>query len=437
MSMSDTGNSEPFKIGLAGLGTVGVGVVKILQQHGEMIAARAGRKIEIVSVTASSKDKDRGVDLSAYDWAESLSDMAQDARLDGVIEMIGGADGMVKDFVESALAARKHVVSANKALLAHHGVALSKMAEDNGVSIGYEAAIAGGIPIVKAMREGLAANQLTSVYGILNGTCNYILTEMQNTGRAFDDVLAEAQEKGYAEADPTFDIDGIDAAHKLVLLAGLAFGVTPDFEGLDIEGIRHVDIADITYAKELGYRIKLIGMARFENGSYVQSVAPCLVPMKSALGQVDDVFNAVMSVGDYVDTSFMEGRGAGEGPTASSVVADIIDLARGNGRPVFGVASAALKQALWQNADAIAYRAYIHLRVDDHTGTLAEISSLLKEHDVSVKEMIQRGEDEPEATSLVILTHRAPLGAVKKAAAALEALPCVLDKPTFYRVEQL
>ena len=249
---------EPFRIGIAGLGTVGVGVVKVLQENSNIVARRAGRPIEIVSVIAGNKNKDRGVDISAYEWANDLNAMATDERLDAVIELIGGDDGEVKEMVEASIVSGKHIVTANKALLAHHGFELAQSAEKNGVSICYEAAVAGGIPIIKALREGLAANKIHSIYGILNGTCNYILTEMRETGRGFDDVLNEAQEKGYAEADPTFDIDGIDAAHKLVLLGALAFDVKPDFDALSITGIRNITAKDIKYAEDLEYRIKLL-----------------------------------------------------------------------------------------------------------------------------------------------------------------------------------
>ena len=237
--------NEPYRIGIAGLGTVGAGVVKLLQDNAEIIEQRAGRPIEIVSVTANNKGKDRGVDLSSYEWADTLDDFVSNPNLNAIVELIGGSEGDTKKLVEDALEQGKSVVTANKALLAHHGFDLAKRAENNAATLAYEAAIAGGIPIVKALREGLSANQIESLYGILNGTCNYILTEMRETGRDFDDVLKEAQEKGYAEADPTFDVDGIDAAHKLILLGALAFGMKPDFDALDIQGIRHITSDDI------------------------------------------------------------------------------------------------------------------------------------------------------------------------------------------------
>ncbi|HPF78544.1 MAG TPA: homoserine dehydrogenase, partial [Alphaproteobacteria bacterium] len=299
-------SSIPYRIGIAGLGTVGAGVVKVLQENADLVEQRAGRPVEIVSVTASNKNKDRGVDLSSYDWANSLHDMASDPRLNAVIELIGGADGDAKKLVEEALTQGKDVVTANKALLAHHGYELAQLAEKNMATLAYEAAVAGGIPIIKSLREGLSANQIESLYGILNGTCNYILSEMRETGRDFDDVLQEAQQKGYAEADPTFDVDGIDAAHKLVLLGALAFGVKPDFSALDIQGIRHITSKDIKFADELGYRIKLLGMARRVGEKVMQSMEPCLVPLKSALGNVEGVFNAVLTEGNYVDKTMME-----------------------------------------------------------------------------------------------------------------------------------
>ncbi len=430
--------SDSFKIGLAGLGTVGVGVIKMLQQNADVIAARAGRSIEIISVIAGIKAKDRGVDISAYDWANSLEDMAQDQRLDAVIEMVGGSDGEIKSFVETALDNGKHIVTANKALLAHHGYDLAQRAENNNVTIAYEAAVAGGIPIIKSLREGLAGNKINSVYGILNGTCNYILTEMRETGRDFADVLDEAQEKGYAEADPTFDVDGIDAAHKLVLLGALAFGVKPDFDALNIEGIRHITSKDIRYADDLGYRIKLIGMARLsQDGNAMQSIAPCLVSTKSAIAGVEGVFNAVQTNGDFVDQTMMEGRGAGEGPTASSILADIIDLARGNNRLIFGVPTAQLNTAQWQGAEVLSCQCYIHVKAEDKSGVIADITACLKEADVSIDSFIQRGHEDDGSASVVIVTHEARFSDIQKAVKIVEGLACVLDKPTLLRIEDI
>ena len=430
-------SQSPLNIGIAGLGTVGAGVVKMLQQNADVISARCGREIKIISVIAGNKNKDRGVDLSAYDWAESLEAMASDDRLDVVVEMIGGSEGQTKDFVEAALKNRKHVVTANKALLAHHGSALAKRAEENGVTVAYEAAIAGGIPIVKTMREGLAGNNLSGVYGILNGTCNYILTEMRETGRSFEGVLKDAQEQGYAEADPAFDVDGIDAAHKLALLGALAFGVKPNFDGLEIEGISHLTLKDIRQADELGYRIKLIGMAKCEDGQYIQSMAPCLVPKDSKIGNVEGVFNAVLTQGEFVDKTMMEGRGAGEGPTASSVLSDIMDLAKNNIIPAFGVPVDALKTVEWQGQGSLSSQCYIHLHVKDVPGVIADITACLKQDSVSIDSFIQKGHDEDGTVSVAIITHKENFGVIQKAVQNVEALDNILNKPTLMRIEEI
>lgn len=436
-------SGKPFNVGLVGLGTVGVGVVKMLEQNASIIEQRAGRSIKIISVTASSKSKDRGVDLSSYDWVDDVQTMIDDDRLDAIIEMVGGSEGFAKDLVEGALKAGKHVVTANKALLAEHGTELAQLAEDNNVCLAYEAAVAGGIPIIKTLREGLAGNQVNSIHGILNGTCNYILTEMRETGRDFADVLNEAQEKGYAEADPTFDVDGIDAAHKLVLLGALAFGVKPDFKSLNIQGIRNITAEDIQYADDLGYRIKLLGVAKKITGrdgnNFMQSMEPCLVSQKSALGNVEGVFNAVMTEGDFVDKTMMEGRGAGEGPTASSVVADIIDLAKGNCLPTFGVPSDVLKSVTWEGPENITGKCYIHLHVKDDAGVLADITVMLKDNDISIDSVIQRGHDDDadDVTSIVLLTHEARFGDIQNTVKKITELDCVMSAPITLRVEQV
>lgn len=433
-------SGKPFNVGLVGLGTVGVGVVKMLEQNAQVITQRAGRPIKIIAVTASDKSKDRGVDLSSYDWVDDGREMANDDRLDCILEMVGGSEGFAKDVVENALNAGKHVITANKALLAEHGAALSKLAEDNNVTIAYEAAVAGGIPIIKTIREGLAGNQINHVYGILNGTCNYILTEMRETGRDFDDVLKDAQELGYAETDPTFDVDGIDAAHKLVLLGALAFGVKPDFKSLQIEGVRNVTAEDIQYANELGYRIKLLGVAHRDGDKFIQIMSPCLVSKKSAIGNVEGVFNAVMTSGDFVDKTMMEGRGAGEGPTASSIVADVIDLAKGNGAPAFGVPVAHLSDVKWQGPENINGKCYIHINAQDDAGVLADITSCLKDHEISIDSVIQRGHSDDESddiASIVILTHDAKFSDVQNAVKKIQEFKTTINTPMIMRVEKL
>lgn len=428
--------ADVLRIGIAGLGTVGAGVIKILQTHGDDIARRAGRKIEVVSINARDAKKNRGVDLSKYKWTDDPLLLASDKNIDVVVELIGGDEGIAKQLVEQSLKAGKHIVTANKALLAKHGLALAKLAEDNKVSLNFEASVAGGIPIIKALREGFAGNKIGGIYGILNGTCNYILTEMRETGRDFSDVLKEAQEKGYAESDPTFDIDGIDAAHKLTILSALAFGVKPDFGAIDITGIRHIGAADISFARELGYKIKLLGIARDQNGKIAQSLEPCLVPVDSALGSVEGVFNAVFVEGDFVDRAMLEGRGAGEGPTASAVVADLIDLARGYELPPFGLPSNELKSAKWAGDEDVISSQYLHLVVLDQPGVIADVSAILRDYKISIETMLQRGRDPDQPVSVVITTHECSRAAMRGAAAKIGKLKSIAKPPTVLRIER-
>ena len=429
--------SKPFKIGIVGLGTVGVGVVKILTQHADAIALRAGRRIEIVAVSARSKSQDRGVDLSSYKWIDDARDMASVDDLDVVVELIGGSEGVAAELVENALSSGKHVVTANKALVAHHGQELAVLAEENNVSLAYEAAVAGGIPIIKAMREGFAANKINAVYGILNGTCNYILTQMRETGRDFKDVLADAQELGYAEADPTFDVEGIDAAHKLCILTSIAFGVQPDFDAMDITGVSEITSTDIKFATDFGYKIKLLGIARDLGGSITQSVEPCLVTADSPLGAIEDVYNAVYVDGDFVDTQLLTGRGAGEGPTASSVVADIIDIARGIRVPTFGMPAKVLKQAQWADVGEVESSFYMRLRVLDQAGVIADVSAILRDCVVSIEDIVQHGRDPGQEVQIVITTHETRIKDMKQAVELIEKLDVVLEKPCLMRIEEL
>ena len=428
--------ASQLRIGIAGLGTVGAGVVKILQSHGADIARRAGKEIVVTAVHARDAKKDRGVDVSKYSWEKDIAALATRSDVDVVVELIGGDDGPAKALVENSLKNKKHVVTANKALLAKHGLALAKLAEDNGVSLNFEASVAGGIPIIKALREGFAGNKIAGIYGILNGTCNYILTEMRETGRDFAAVLKEAQEKGYAEADPTFDVDGIDAAHKLTILSALAFGVKPDFAAIDITGIRKITARDIDFAKELGCRIKLLGIARDIGGRIAQSLEPCLVPIDAPLGTVEGVFNAVFVEGDFVDRAMLEGRGAGQGPTASAVVADLIDLARGYYLPAFGLPVSELKSAQWAGAKDIVSGQYIHLTVTDQPGVIADVSAALRDFGISIESMIQRGRDPGQPVSVVITTHECSREAIRAASAKIAGLKSVAAPPTVLRIER-
>lgn len=382
--------SAELKIAIAGLGTVGIGLVKLLNRNGDLLKNRSGRSIRITAVCARDHNKDRGVDLSGYEWFGDAAEMAVKADADVFVELIGGTEGTALDATKAALKAGRDVVTANKAMLAFHGNELAILAEDNKCTIGFEAAVAGGIPIVKAMREGLAANKIERLYGILNGTCNYILTTMEETGRGFEDVLAEAQAEGYAEADPAFDIGGIDAAHKLSLLASLAYGTQVDFDAVSIEGIERIGAGDIAFASEFGYRIKLVGVARQTSHGIEQRVHPCLVPRSSVIGNVGGVYNAVFVEGDAVGATNFVGRGAGDGPTASAVAADIVDIAKNLRQPVFSVPAKALQPS---NPSSMADHEgayYLRLQVLDEPGVMAGITVILGEGGVSIDSKIGR-----------------------------------------------
>jgi len=354
---------------------------------------------------------------------------------DVVVEAIGGSEGPAKALAEATIAAGKPLVTANKALLAVHGAGLAAAAEEKGVALAFEAAVAGGIPAIKALREGLAANRITRVAGILNGTCNYILTQMREHGREFADVLADAQKLGYAEADPSFDVDGIDAAHKLAILAALAFGRPVAFDSVYVEGIRRVSAVDIGFANELGYRIKLLGIARQTEQGIETRVHPCMVPGTAPIARVDGVFNAVVAEGNFVGRVMLEGRGAGEGPTASAVVADLIDLARGRTTPVWGVSGSALSHmpSVPMSAHVGAY--YLRLMVVDKPGVIADVTAILRDEGVSLESMLQRGRSPGEAVPVVLTTHETQESAMRKALTRIGALGTVMEEPALIRIE--
>lgn len=429
--------TRPLAVAVAGLGTVGAGVLSVLRENAEIITARAGRPIVVTAVAARDRSRERGVSLEGLRWYEDPVAMAADARADVVVEVIGGSDGPARATVETALAAGKPVVTANKALLALHGAALAAKAEASGATLAYEAAVAGGIPAIKALREGLAANRLSRVTGILNGTCNYILTCMREQGREFADVLAEAQKLGYAEADPSFDVDGVDAAHKLAILAALAFGRPVEFGAVHVEGIRSISALDISLAQELGYRIKLLGIAERTELGIATRVHPCMVPASHPIARVDGVFNAVVAEGDFVGRVVLEGRGAGAGPTASAVVADLIDIARGRHTPVWGAASTALDEAPARPMERHHGAYYLRLMVLDRPGVIADVTGVLRDHGISLESMIQRGRAPGEAVPVVLTTHDCQEAAMRAALGRIEALEAVLEPPALIRIESL
>ena len=429
--------SEDLKIGIAGLGTVGVGVIRLLVERADLLVERCGSQLDVVAVSSRDRSRDRGVDISAMQWFDDPVALAASDDVDVVIELIGGADGVALDVCRAAMAAGKPVVTANKAMIAHHGASLAEAADAGGVSLGYEAAVAGGIPIVKALREGLVGNRVERVYGILNGTCNYILSALSDSGEAFDDVLSEAQRLGYAEADPSFDIDGIDAAHKLAILASLAFGSVPDFDSVYTEGISHITPLDTTYAAELNYRIKLLGLATVTDHGLEQRVHPCMVPVTSPIAQVEGVFNAVITEGDFVDRTMFSGRGAGGGPTASAVVSDLVDIARGLRLPTFGVPVADLR-SLPSASMAHHFGAYyIRLTVVDQPGVMADVTAALRDAQVSVKALIQHSHDLGDGASVVLTTHENREDSMLQALDEIAALDTVLESPCMIRIEQL
>lgn len=429
--------TAPLKLGVAGLGTVGAGTLTLLHQHGNLIAQRAGRPVMVNAVSARDRHKDRGVDLGGMRWFDDATAMASDPDVDVVVELIGGSDGVAKSLVETALSQGKDVVTANKALLAHHGTALARLADSNDRCLAYEAAIAGGIPVVKALREGLAANSFTRIYGILNGTCNYILSVMRETGREFEDVLEEAQRLGYAEADPSFDVDGVDAAHKLATLTALAFGCEVNFEGVHIEGIRNVTASDFAYADELGYRIKLLGLSRIIDGGVEQRVHPAMVPADNPIATIDGVFNAVVAEGDFVDRVVLEGRGAGAHPTASAVVADVIDLARGIRMPTYAVPASGLSALPSLQMERHTGCYYLRLMVVDKPGVIAEVAAALRDEEISMEAMLQRGRDPGEAVPVVLTTHETEEARMNRALARISALDAVLEPAHSIRIENL
>ena len=425
--------TTPLRLGIAGLGTVGAGVVKIVRQKANLLADRAGRPVTITAVSARSRDKDRGVNISAYAWEDDPVALATRDDVDVLVELMGGSDGPAKAATEAALAAGKHVVTANKAMLAYHGQALAEAAEAAGAALRFEAAVAGGIPVIKSLAEGLAGNDITRVMGVMNGTCNYILTRMQSAGLPYEDVFEEARKLGYLEADPTLDVGGIDAGHKLALLAAIAFGTRVDFGAVALEGIERITIDDIRHADHLGYRIKLLGVAQMTGRGLEQRMSPCLVPKHSPLGQLEGGTNMVVLEGDQVEQIVLRGPGAGEGPTASAVMGDIIDIARGARMPVFGVPAADLTQATSARTTAPAPY-YLRMALEDKPGALAKVATVLGDAGISIDRMRQT-RHEARTAPVLIVTHSTTRAALDEALAAMAELDVIAQPPVALRIE--
>ena len=424
----------PLRIALAGLGTVGAGVIRLVEANADLIARRAGRPIVVTVVGARDRNKDRGVDLTPYAWEDDMVIMGEREDVDVVVELVGGSDGPALSCARTTIEAGKALVTANKAMIAHHGLELAAKAEAAKVALKFEAAVAGGIPVIKALREGAAANAIERVYGILNGTCNYILSTMEDTGRGFGEVLAEAQAKGYAEADPAFDVEGTDAALKLSILAAIAFGSKLDFGAVETSGITRLTAADIAQADALGYVIRLIGMADTEvhNGTQrlFQRVQPHLVPCDHPLAHVDGATNAVVAEGNFSGRLLFQGAGAGEGPTASAVVADLIDIARGEVGTPFSVPVAELEEMAPAGASQRQGRAYIRFMVADRPGALAEITAAMRDAGVSIESLIQKGRAaDSGAVMVAMVTHEGPESAVSEALRLLKGSESLLEAP--------
>jgi homoserine dehydrogenase len=434
---------KPIKIGLIGLGTVGSGTFNVLKRNQAEITRRAGRGIEVAAVAVRDVAKARKLLGDSLPITSQPMDLVKHPDLDIVCELMGGYEP-ARTLVLEAIARGKHVVTANKALLAKHGNEIFEAARAKGVMVAFEAAVAGGIPIIKALREGLTANRIEWIAGIINGTSNFILSEMRSKGLPFDAVLAEAQRLGYAEADPTFDIEGIDAAHKLTILSSIAFGVPIDFDAAYTEGISKLAAADIKYAEQLGYRIKLLGITKRTPQGVELRVHPTLVPMQRLLASVEGAMNAVMVKGDAVGTTLYYGPGAGAEPTASAVVADLVDVTRmhtadpENHVPHLAFQADAMATVPWLSIDDTVTSYYFRMRVADQPGVLADIARILADHRISIDALFQREPSEGEnQTDIIMLTHDAVERDVNKAIARVEALPTVLAKVIRIRQEEL
>jgi homoserine dehydrogenase len=405
--------TEPLRLGIAGLGTVGVGIVRIVQKHADLLALRAGRPVVITAVSARSKTKNRDVDLSNYAWEDDPVNLAKRTDIDVFIEVMGGHEGPARDATQAAIASGKDVVSANKALLAHHGQELAIAAENAGRVIRFEAAVAGGIPVVKALTEGLAGNEITRVMGVMNGSCNYILTRMENDGMTYEQVFDAANQLGFLEADPELDVGGIDAGHKLALLASIAFGTQVDFDSVVLEGIGSITIEDINQASDMGYKIKLLGVAQMTGRGLEQRMSPCLVPETSPLGQLH--------------------AGAGMGPTASAIMGDVMDIARGNRTSTFGQPAKTLRKARAATA-AISAPYYLRLQLLDKPGALAKVATVLGDAGISIDRMRQYDHSDTTAPVLIV-THKTTQTAVKEAIVAFATTAVVSGDPVAIRIE--
>ncbi|HLC21751.1 MAG TPA: homoserine dehydrogenase [Candidatus Methylomirabilis sp.] len=429
---------KTVQIGILGFGTVGSGVVKLIQENGALLERRLGGAIVIRKIADIDIARRRDVDVDPALLTTDAMAVLDDPAIDIVVELIGGRDPALR-FCQEALARKKHLVTANKALLATHGLELYRTAATQRVSIGFEASVCGGIPLIRAVREGLVADRVRSITGIVNGTCNYILTTMTESKRPFAEVLAEAQAKGYAEANPSLDVDGIDAAHKLQILATLAFGAYVPFDRVFVEGIRKIDASDIEYARDLGFRIKLLAIAKQLNGELEARVHPALIPEGHLLASVGGVYNAVYVVGDAVGSLMFYGRGAGQMPTASAVVSDVAQIARGllQDRTARAVPPPQLSDQEAEIKDMTQVRTCFYLRIMaiDKPGVLSRVAGILGDNNISIASVIQKGRQEQSAVPIVMMTHEAVEGDMQRSLKAIDHLDVVSRETVCLRVE--
>ncbi|WP_313592147.1 homoserine dehydrogenase [Agrobacterium cavarae] len=434
--------ADSLRIGIAGLGTVGSSLVRILQQRSNELAITCGRAIEIIAVSARDRSRDRGIDISGITWFDTPEDMAEKADIDVFVELVGGASGAAEKAVRAALSRGLHVVTANKALLAKHGVELAKMAEEKGALLNFEAAVAGGIPIIKALRESLTGNHVSRIYGIMNGTCNYILTKMEKEGLSFEVCLKEAQRLGYAEADPAFDIEGNDTAHKLAILTTLAFGSKIAADDIYLEGITNISIEDIQAAADLGYRIKLLGVAQLTESGIEQRVHPTMVPLDSVIAQVDGVTNAVAVESDILGELLMVGPGAGGNATASAVLGDVADIAKSRPGaqqvPVLGRPAKSLTDYRRAKMKSHEGGYFIRLTVKDKAGVFASIATCMAENNISLESIVQRSQvpTEEGAQTIILVTHATMEDAIRKAVKAIKSEKYLVSEPQVIRIER-
>ena len=432
--------TKTLQLGIAGLGTVGAEVARQIIANHNHLTKQAGIPVMVTAVSARNADADRGFSMQGIQFCNNPLDLASMDNVDVVVELIGGSEGVALDLVQAAIANGKHVITANKALLAHHGYKLAVQAEKAGVMLAAEASVAGGIPVLKTLRESLSGNQITRITGILNGTCNYILSIMQHQARDFDDVLAEAQALGYAEADPGFDIDGVDAGHKLALLGAIGFGTAPSIDAVDMTGVRAITMTDMENASNLGCTIRLLAEAeQNDDGEVLMRVRPVILPLDNQLAKIDGPLNAVTFTGSPIGAVTAIGPGAGAGATASAVLADIIDLALGRISPFFGVPADQLAAAPDRTAPQKPERVFIRLKVYDRPGVLADITTILKDHAISVESLLQSGrsdDGENGDVPVVLTTHEAAPQAIAAASAELAQLPAVLAEPVILTIGQ-